>query len=1019
MTTYVTRKRHGPHPTGCTIGNWLGALTLVTALLQVAPADDISSPILRIEAGGHTDIVRWLGFTTDGRYLLSAGDDKVVRVWDVAEPTRPTLARSIRLQIGPGDAGRISAAALAPNRDGRGAVLAIGGIGVPDSPEHWGDITLVDFVSGKVLGQLRGHTNPIASLAFSPDGQFLASGSGDNTVRVWTVGTINPRGIEVEARILDQDCAILEGHTGPIYGLAFIPGNQAHAPQLVSASDDCALRVWQRNTDGTWATRHTLSGHTREVSRVVAAPNGTWVASASFDCTVRLWNPQIGKFQETLAETQGSLTALAVSPDGSHVLTGSAKPFECIVWRVSDGTRVTTFSGHDNTIQWAAYHPKAKLVATTGGNTHDILLWDPATGRQLSRIVGTGRGVYSVAFSPDGRTVAFGSRNMGEHLKGHNPLERTFNLGEVVPGAVADDAIEWQRSVPTLGTLTARVDAAALTVEDAGRLFQTIRLPQEDDRIRCYSFCTLAQRPHIVVGSVYGLTLYDVTTGRSVNEYVGHSGEIWSVAVSPDNRMLVSGAGDQTFRLWNLQSGELLESVFVGTDRQWVTWTPPGYYKASSAGDKLIGWQVNHGPKRAAEFFYAWQFRDRFQRPDVLARITETLNVQRAATVAHDAASQDTPMPLSMNHNVIDSPPPSVTILDPTEGSHTNNRQVRLRAVIVPRGAQAIEEVFIRLDGRPLTDDSRPSIEPISFTNTLMVNCLVTVPPGEHELSVFARTPVSTSEPVSIRITRDTSPLDSVKPTIYALAVGVSDYRDSRLTLNWADRDAIDVADALESATAGLYAGVEAKVLTNDVATREAVVEGLEWLADSVTQYDLAFVLLSGHGVRDKRGKYYFAPHGFDRERVTSTGVRWSTFQDTLTTLPCKVLLAMDTCRSGPLRGNERSRDVELDDEIRDLTRVQGGVIVMTSSTGRELSWENPKWSHGAFALALIEGLTGERGYAARAATPLPADYNADGLIHLNELDVYVTARVKELTEGAQHPTTDRNGTSFPLARVK
>ena len=102
MTEYVTTDAHKRLQNEFTLGKSLGALALALTLFQTAAAENTDPPILRIEADGHTDIVRWLGFTPDGRYLLSAGDDKVLRVWDVAEPTRPVLARSIRLQIGPG-----------------------------------------------------------------------------------------------------------------------------------------------------------------------------------------------------------------------------------------------------------------------------------------------------------------------------------------------------------------------------------------------------------------------------------------------------------------------------------------------------------------------------------------------------------------------------------------------------------------------------------------------------------------------------------------------------------------------------------------------------------------------------------------------------------------------------------------------------------------------------------------------------------------------------------------------------
>lgn len=1017
MTSHATPDAHKRLRNGCRLATWLGALVLAVVLCRIAAADDSGAPILRIEAGGHTDIVRWLGFTPDGRYLLSAGDDKVVRIWDVAEPARLVLARSIRLQIGPGSAGRISAAALSAGEHGRGEMLAVGGIGVPDAPEHWGDITLVDFAGGNVLGQLHGHADAIASLAFSPDGRLLASGSGDNTVRVWTLRAAGSRGVQVEA--VHRDCAVLRGHTGPVYGLAFVPAGPAGAARLVSASDDRTLRVWQQDARGGWSTVQTLAGHAREVSRVVSSPEGNWIASASFDRSIRVWNPLTGKLAKTLGEAAGSLTALAISPNGQFLVTGGAKPYQCEVWRVADGARTAAFTAHDNTVQWAAYRPDGNVAATTGGNSHGIFLWDPSTGKELSRILGTGRGVYAVAFSPDGRTVAYGNRNNREHLKALNPLEQTFDLAEVVPGPAPNETIPWRRGLLTLGGLAARVEGAFLSIEDAGRPRTTIALPQADDRIRCYAFCTPAGQPHIVIGSVYGLVRYDAATGRPAQEYVGHTGEIWSIAVSPDGRMLVSGAGDQTFRLWNLQTGELLQSVFMGADRQWIAWTPAGYYKASSAGDRLIGWQVNHGPGRAAEFFFAWQFRDRFLRPDVLSRIVETLNVDRAAALADAAAGLASPQPHHVNQDLVGLPPPSVTILEPAAGSRTSDSHVRLRAAITPRGNQPIEEVFVRLDGRPLAEDGSRNILREPDGNALTIERLVAVPPGEHELSVFARTSVSTSEPVSVRITRDAPAGDVLKPAIYVLAVGVSDYHDPRLNLNCADKDALGVVDALKWAGDGLFARVEAKVFTNDKATRADVTEGLEWLADSVTQHDLAFILVSGHGVRDKRGKYYFVPHDFDRERISSTGLRWSTIQDTLTSLPCRVILAMDTCHSGPLRANERSRDVELDDAIRELAGVEGGVVVLTSSTGRELSLENPEWGHGAFSLALIEALTSGRRYQAKAATPLPADYNGDGLVHLNELDVYITARVKELTGGAQHPTTDRCGTSFPLARVK
>lgn len=193
-------------------------------------------PILQLETGGHTALCMWVGFTPDGTRLVSAGEDKVVRVWDVTGPTQPRLERSLGFQIGPGPEGMIYAAAIAPqtSADGR-RVLAVGGYTKSD------EIRLIDLDTDEVLGLLRGHTNGIISLAFSADGRLLASGSGDATVRLWDVGKTK-----------------------------WEVGKTKDVPSAV------------------------LKGHTDYVKRVVSSPDGHTLASSSFDHSVRLWDARTG-----------------------------------------------------------------------------------------------------------------------------------------------------------------------------------------------------------------------------------------------------------------------------------------------------------------------------------------------------------------------------------------------------------------------------------------------------------------------------------------------------------------------------------------------------------------------------------------------------------------------------------------------------------------------------------------------------------------------------------------------------
>lgn len=145
-------------------------------------------------------------------------------------------------------------------------------------------------------------------------------------------------------------------------------------------------------------------------------------------------------------------------------------------------------------------------------------------------------------------------------------------------------------------------------------------------------------------------------------------------------------------------------------------------------------------------------------------------------------------------------------------------------------------------------------------------------------------------------------------------------------------------------------------------------------------------------------------PHEVNPDKLLRTGIKWFEFQDVLTSLPSKVILLVDTCHSGSVTGKRRGI-ADMSQEIRELVTTDSGVVVMTAATGKEVSLERKEWGHGAFTKALLEGMKGK------------ADYDNDTVIDLKELDLYITQRVKQLTRGSQHPTTEIPKTlpNFPL----
>ncbi|VFN05193.1 MAG: WD domain-containing protein, G-beta repeat-containing protein, partial [Candidatus Kentron sp. G] len=238
-----------------------------------------TGPQLVIDTGGHKAQIRNVLFTPDGRRLFSVSDDKTIRVWDVASGK---LLRTLRGQVGQGHEGKLFAGALSPD----GKWLAVGGM-IGTGTEYQDAIRLIALQgpANARVRLLKGHTNVIHALAFSPDGRRLLSGGGDNTARLWEVGS-GPGD--------NRPIAVLRGHAGPIRAVAF----SLDGKRLVTGSDDHTLRLWAPPGRGRTGARPVaeLTGHTDDVSAAAFTPDGRYLLSGSWDRTLRLWDGWDGRF---------------------------------------------------------------------------------------------------------------------------------------------------------------------------------------------------------------------------------------------------------------------------------------------------------------------------------------------------------------------------------------------------------------------------------------------------------------------------------------------------------------------------------------------------------------------------------------------------------------------------------------------------------------------------------------------------------------------------------------------------
>ncbi|KAG8794957.1 hypothetical protein FRC16_010287, partial [Serendipita sp. 398] len=268
---------------------------------------------------------------------------------------------------------------------------------------------------GSQPSTLRGHTGAVLSVAYSPDGHRIISGSGDTTIRMWDV--------ETGAAVGEP----LEGHTNWISSVAYSPDGR----RIISGSDDNTIRMWDAETGA--AIGKPLEGHTNRISSVAFSPDGRHIISGSYDGTIRMWDAETGAaVGEPLEGHTDQICSVTYSPDGRQIISGSYDG-TIRMWDAENGAAVgQPLEGHTGLICSVAYSPDGRCIIS--GSYDDIIhMWDAETGDAIGEpLEGHTDWISSVAYSPDGRCIISGSYDgiihmwdaetgdaIGEPLEGH------------------------------------------------------------------------------------------------------------------------------------------------------------------------------------------------------------------------------------------------------------------------------------------------------------------------------------------------------------------------------------------------------------------------------------------------------------------------------------------------------------------------------------------------------------------------------------------------------------------------
>jgi WD40 repeat protein/serine/threonine protein kinase len=470
------------------------------------------------------------------------------------------------------------------------------------------------------LKTLAGHLNIVWSVAFSPDGQRIVTGSWDQTAKVWDAAT----GLEL---------LTLKGPSGYVYSVAFSPDGQ----RIVTGSSDNTPRVWDAASGKVILT---LEGHSGRTMSVAYSPDGERIVTGSDDGTAKVWDAASGHELLTLEGTNKWVRSVAFSPDGKRIVTGSLD-HTAKVWDAASGKELAILKGHGADVWSVAFsHDGQRIVTCSGDKTARV--WDAASAQELLRLKGYSGYVYSAAFSPDGKWIVVGCQDhtakvwdaaSGEELftlKGHKDrissvafspngqriltgsTDHTAKIWETAKGLSADNmggslvtlkgpsstvmsiavSPDGERIVTSSEDQTAKVWEAA-----SGR--ELLTLKGHGDRINSVDFSPDGQR--IITGSEdHTAKVWDGASGHDLLTLNGHSEPINSVAFSPDGLRIVTGSSDQTAKVWNAASGHALLTL-EGHNKSiaFVSFSPDGqrimtgsYDNTAKVWDTVSGHQL-------------------------------------------------------------------------------------------------------------------------------------------------------------------------------------------------------------------------------------------------------------------------------------------------------------------------------------------------------------------------------------------------------------------------------------------
>ncbi|MEX0856832.1 MAG: caspase family protein [Balneolaceae bacterium] len=946
---------------------------LFTSNLFAQPDID---PILRLNTEMHMSSIVSIDTDANGIYVLTGSSDKTAKLWDAKTGEH---LRTYRIPIGDGQEGMVYASAISP--DGSKVVIA-GNTGW----SWYSEMSTYVFSThtGQMLKRIGGLTNIILDLEFSGDGTYLAAAlAGSDGVHVF-----NMNNYRLEKSLLE--------HGDSVYNIEFDRSNR--------------------------------------------------LATVSYDGHVRLFDSTLNLSQAKLTQVGELPYSLSFSPDGSKLAIGyNQSP----VIEVLDGESLSSLYQPDITDANTTTDRLFNLTFSSDGNhLYAGGIYQSVVDHQWRQIIrrwsDAGRGGYidipvgsntimDVKSSTDGGVLFAGSEPEFGKVNRAGGID-FYHKGEVNSYRAADNT-HFRLNEPgdEIGFTPLKGEALTFSVSTKRLQERTSEAPHFTDNSGPVSVSNWESTTNPMLNGnpldflqqfeyVYSVDINSADNrtvfGADWNIYaLDDQGQtFWNTSIqSPafaikiagNGQVLAAAHGDGTIRWYRMDDGELLLSLFTHPDnKRWIAWTPSGYYDASPEAEELIGWYMNNGLDAEASFYPIDRFFETYYHPNIIKEVIRSHETDEAITSrSGEQANQDFKQP------------PLVKFVSPEESEKASKEQVNIITEISDQGG-GIDEVRLYHNGKLVSAETR-GLRMVSNDNNVTREFDIRLLPGENifKLTAFNSERIE-SNPEELVLNYAGAEATS---ELYVLAVGLNEYKNGSMNLNYGRPDAEAFVDAINSRSSTIFKSVNVTTLFDNEGTRKNLELAFNDIINKANPQDAFLFFYAGHGVmsepeENRTEDFYIALHNVVKLYGDNTGLQKagiSAAEITELTRQIKArkqMIVLDACQSGGAVDTFAMRGATEQKAILQLAR-SAGLVVMASTGTEQYATEFQALGHGVFTYALLQGLNGM------------ADGGLmDGKITVKELDSFINDQVPALTQEhrgqAQYPNSYARGQDFPIGIV-